>query len=588
MDGEENIKLLPGGIRNIEFSVQALQLLNGGRLKELQTGNTLSAIAVLEENNLLTSNEARVLRNAYQFYRKIEHYLQLMNDKQTHTLPSDGEMLNKISAYLSFADSKKFKATVDENRKAVTKIYQSIMGKEIKIKEKGDIAGINFENKKKALQDFKFLREGKGLLGKKDFDERTISAFQNIEPAIADYLKNAINPDTALQNFVRIIKHSNLPYIWYKELTDEKYLKSLLAICEYSQRSIDLFAEDKELIELFLNRRVFEKLDIKTFPQYTLKRLMFTLSVQFIVGLIDHDKVSDILSKYCRQKISSIFNESLEHKFPSLKYFTAALGSFGSSEMTFNSDIDLVFVVSDRKAIPNAEKVFQGILSEIRKSFPTTEVDCRLRPEGKGSILVWDINNYDFYIQKRLRIWELQAFTKISLIRGDKKLFNKFLKLIVARLVSEKEETIRREIKEMRRKLYPVGLGGALSMLNLKKTAGGIIDIEFILQYLALTSEDSFSKIAGNGVKVLKKLSDDRIGAADCKILVKNFSFLKRLDFLNQVMFNITTSLLPGDKKKLSMLSHQMNFDNVKAFQVSLNGVIKSNKFLFQKYLVKN
>ena len=261
-------------------------------MKELRTGNTLAAISSLKEKKLLSHDEAEVFKNAYEFYRKIEHYLQLMNDKQTHTIPSDAEMLNKISSYLRYSSSKKLKEAIKKNRQAVTNIYQSIMGQEILLKENKDISEINFENKKKALQDFTFLREGKGLLGQKEFDERTISKFHSIEHQIISYLKNAINPDTALQNFVRILKHSNVPYIWYKEFTDDKFLKSLLTICEYSQKSIDLFAEDSELKELFLNRRVFELIDTKSFHQYSLKRLIFTLSVQFILGLIDHEKVS--------------------------------------------------------------------------------------------------------------------------------------------------------------------------------------------------------------------------------------------------------------------------------------------------------
>ena len=588
LGSEENIKLLPGGIRDIEFSVQALQLINGGRWKELRSGNTLKSIDALEAKKLLSNSEASIFKNAYIFYRKIEHYLQLMNDKQTHTIPADPEMLYKISAYLGFDNSKKFKVALKVNRENVLKIYRSIIGKEIKVKEKRDISEINFENKKKSLQDFTFLREGKGLLGQKEFDERTSTVFQIIEPAIINYLKNAINPDAALQNFVRIIKHSNIPFIWYRELTDKKFLKSFLTVCEFSQRSINMFAEDDELIEIFLNRKVFERINAETLNQFSPKKIIFTLTVQFILGIIDHEKVSKTLSAFYKQEISRMFNESFQNKYPSLKYFVAGLGSFGTDEMTFNSDIDLVFVVNDLKVIPNAEKTFQNILSQIRKSLSPVEVDCRLRPEGKSSILVWDINSYDLYIQKRLRIWELQAFTKISFVCGDKKPFNIFIKSLITRLGLEKEGVIKSEIKEMRRKLYPANLQGNLSIINLKKSPGGIIDVEFILQYLAITSPNNFTKIAGKGVHVLYILPDDRISTDDCTTLVNNFSFLKRLDFLNQVIFNATTALLPGDKKKLKMLSRQMNFDDQEKFQLNVNEVMKSNKLIFQKCLAKN
>lgn len=588
LGSDENIKLLPGGIRDIEFSVQALQLLNGGKWKELRTGNTLKSISILNDKKLLTNEEAEVFKNSYQFYRKIEHYLQLMNDKQTHTVPTDDEMLNKISNYLGFTNVKNFKERIKEFRLSVVKIYNSIMGKEVHVKAKTDISEINFDNKKKALQDFTFLREGKGLLGQKQFDERTMAVFQAIEPQIISYLKTASNPDVTVQNFVRVIKNSRIPFIWYRELTDKKLLISFLTVCEFAQHSIDLFAEDDEIIELFLNRKVFEKIEIETLNQYSMKRIIFTLSVQFILGIINNEKVSWILSAFYRHEIKHAFRESLQTKYPGLKYFVAGLGSFGSGEMTFNSDIDLIFVVDDLKQIPNAEKAFQEILVQIRKSLSPTDVDCRLRPEGKSSMLVWDIKNYQTYIQKRLRVWELQAFTKISLVDGVTNLFGIFLNSLNARLEFENKITIVNDVKEMRRKLYPLNLGGNMSMLNIKKSPGGLVDIEFIAQYLALTSANKFSKIAGFGVKLIPKFSEKVMSKDDSEILTKNYSFLKRLDLLNQVIFNATTSIMPSDKKKIAMLSRQMNFNDVETFQNNLNEVMKSNKLLFQKYVTLN
>ena len=349
-----------------------------------------------------------------------------------------------------------------------------------------------------------------------------------------------------------------------------------------------MFAEDEEITELLLNRKVFEKIYPETISQFSMKRVTFTLTVQFILGIIDHENLSKKLSAFYRHEINRVFNEFLQRKYPSLEYFLAGLGSFGSEEMTFNSDIDLIFVVNDLKAIPNAEKVFQDLLSQIRKTLSPIEIDCRLRPEGKSSILVWDIKNYEFYIQKRLRVWELQAFTKISLICGSANLFNTFLELLKTRLKTEKSRTIANEIKEMRKKLYPANLGSKMSMLNLKKSPGGLVDSEFVIQYLALLSINNFSKIAGKGVKIIANLSVNEIDSSDSETLLKNYSFLKRLDFLNQVVFNATTSILPSDKKKISMLSKQMGFDDPEIFRVSLNEVMKSNKILFQKYLAAN
>ncbi len=224
---DEDIKLQSGGIRDIEFAVQALQLLNGGKNKSIRTSNTLDAINQLRQNNLLNQKETDDLRSSYILYRKIEHYLQLMNDSQTHVIPSDGEILKKLSAYLNYDSIKKFKNEVNRRRKIVRNIYNSILGeKKSTVKNKiRNISTINFENNKKANDDLQYLREGKGLLRYREFDQKSISVFQKIEPVLIDYLKTSLNPDLVLKNFVRVIRYITFPSLWYNEFLDKKFFK---------------------------------------------------------------------------------------------------------------------------------------------------------------------------------------------------------------------------------------------------------------------------------------------------------------------------------------------------------------------------
>lgn len=584
----ENIKLQPGGIRDIEFSVQALQLLNGGKWKELRTGNTLQAICALKNKKLLSEYEANQLISSYKFYRRIEHYLQLMNDKQTHTIPSDIEMQNKLSCYLGFKSLKQFMESLKANRERVLNIYNSIMGTDVKVKLNIDISDIHFENIKKATQDFNFLRNGKGLLGQKEFDERTISLFQNIEPKLITYLKHSIDPDSTLQNFVRVIKHSNFPNIWYKELNEPKFLKSFLNICEYSQKAVNLFSEDDELKECFLDRSCFDKLDIKDIIKKPLKKILFSLAVQYILGLIDQESLSSLISIYCKKKMHLIIEKLLKKPSLSGKYFIAALGSCGTNEMTFSSDIDLIFVVDKLKSFNNAEKKFQNILQQIRSELLPFKIDCRLRPEGKSSNLVWEIDSYDDYIQRRLRIWELQAFTKMSFVCGDEELYNNFIDILQKRLVKESIENIKSEISSMRKKLYPSTNGSSLNLLNLKKSQGGLIDVEFALQLLILSEPERFYRMAGKSQFQIINYFKENSDLEDLDSLQNNYRFLKKLILLNQICFDSTTEILPTDKKKLNLLSKQMGIENSEKFRSRLNETLRTNKLIFQKIVAKN
>lgn len=583
---DKNIKLIPGGIRDIEFSIQALQLLNGGRYKEIRTGNTLDAVNMLEEKLLLTAEEAEIFRQGYILFRKIEHYLQLMNDAQTHSIPSEGEMLYKMGAFLGYSDSAAFTEAVIKTRKEVLKIYNSIMGIKDEKSYSVKIPEITFDNKLRAEKDLQYLRGGKGLLGQKEFDKNTTELFRNIEGTLLKYLKKSLNPDLVLQNFVRIIKSDNFPSIWYNAFEDEKFFKSFLTICEYSQKSVDLFAEDEELKENFLTGKVFEKIDESKTKNWSTKKILFFLSVQHILKIISVTKLSEILTRFFTLKINSFSDEQFKNE-PGSDYFIAGMGSFGSGEMLFGSDIDLIFVVKNLDGKSYLQKDFQNFLLSLKEQFKPLDVDCRLRPEGKSSLLVWDLESYKNYIKTRARIWELQSLCKINFTCGNKKSFNSLVDAVVNRIGSENKEKIRAEIIDMRKKLYSRRLGilsPQSSILNFKKIPGGLADIDFLLQFLMLASQDMFDKLRGKGI--LQSASAlMNIGEKYKKIsgLKENFIFLKELQAANQNIFNATSSIMPNDEKKNKIIARWIGLHSAEEMRTAINKVLQSNLSIFEE-----
>ncbi len=584
---DENIKLIPGGIRDIEFSVQALQLINGGRNPEIRNCNTLDAISKLKNANILRDDEAEVLSDAYIFYRKIEHFLQLMNDTQTHTIPDQGEILEKLSAYLNFKSSTEFKSAVKNYRLKVHKIFNSVTGSEsISVKEKSKI---KFENDQKALQNLRFLREGTGLLGQKSSDNKSISDFQKIEPHLMKYLGKSISPDLVLQNFARIIKDAKFPSIWYSAFKDKKFFNSFLTILEFSQKSVDLFAEEKELREYFLTKKVFEKIETSSFNTLSVKKIDFILSVQFTLNIIPVDKLSCTLSDYFRFKISKILEEFLSNKFNPSNFFIAGLGSFSTKEMTFASDIDLIFVVNKLDAKGYLQKEFQNILLKFKNDFNPYNVDCRLRPEGKSSLLVWELGSYSNYMKERARIWELQAFTKLSFISGSKSLYAQFQKSLTERVRKEDKKNIKKEMLEMRRKIYPKSIGFSTYSFNIKKSRGGLTDIEFVLQYLILCNPDLYNKSFGNNtLKNISNLLKGNNKLKDLEKLKENFYFLKKIELLNQNIFNNTLPNLQQDDKKFMIFALRLELKKKEEFLKRIKSIALYNQNLFDKYLGEN
>lgn len=575
LSGEENIKLIPGGIRDIEFSVQALQLLNGGRIKEIRTPNTLRAIELLMKHNLLTSDEGETFRKAYILYRKIEHFLQLMNDKQTHDIPQSGEHLEKLSSFLGFKNVNDFKSNISLNRKAVSKIYNSIVGDDNSASANKHKLKISFENKKKAEQNLDYLKEGKGILGEKQFDAKTISLFNSLSESLFNYLNSSKQPDTILQNFARIVRSSSFPSLWYNEFKDENFFHSFLRICEFSQKGVDTFAEDRQLHDIYLSRKIFTDFN----PQ-NIKQLTFFLAVNFTLGLISYKEFSDRLSSFFQNKINDIASKVIPKKLNESGYFIASMGSFGSNEMTFNSDIDLIFCVEDILT-KDVHKYFQKVLQKIKEDAKPFEADCRLRPEGKSSDIVWDIKGYKNYINNRMRVWEFQSITRINFISGSKHLFDSFNKIIENKISSLPKIQIEKEIYEMRKKLYPQTISNQI--FNLKRSPGGIIDIEFLAQYLILCNNNLFETCRGKGTEEsLITLSSQ---FKDLKKAADNFSFLKKLDITNQNLFNATSSIISLDSRKIKLLSEAMGFENEEEFRKRFLEITLSNQKIFKDFL---
>ncbi|HEX2961162.1 MAG TPA: hypothetical protein VHO43_05185 [Ignavibacteriales bacterium] len=582
MGDKENVKLFSGGIRDIEFSVQALQLLNGGRINAIRTGNTLEAVTALAGHGLLTEDEAVVLSLSYGFFRRIEHFLQLMNDTQTHDLPRDTESLNVLAGFMGYKTSEQLRKKIEHTRKSVRHVFASITG-ETEKSASYSIEDVKFTDPKKALSNYRYVRTGQGLLEQKMFDKQTIDAFLRIDKTLLDYLRKSHAPDTVLDNFAKIIKTRPLPSIWYHEFTDGAFFSSVLSVCQSCQKGVDMISTSPALGDLILSRKAFSEEGLKG---ATVKQAMFILSVMFSLGIIDGIRLSRLLSGYLTEKLTEVCGkEDLKHD-----YFVAAMGSLGSEQMTFSSDIDLIFAASDDGMSQTIQSDFQNFLSAIRQSLQPFEVDCRLRPEGKSSQLVWDIEKYNEYIDRRLQTWELQAFQKIKFIHGNKKLFDALIKKIEARIEALDKEKAKQDILEMRKKIERQILSAPQShfshFLDLKKSRGGLTDIEFLLQFILISSPRIYANCLGRDAKkIISALINYSDKFLSLEALKKNYSFLRNLLLRNQTLFNSASAVLPLDGAKRTLLAREMGFKNLSEFEAALVKVLKSNKDFFDKFL---
>lgn len=575
---KEDVKTFSGGIRDIEFSIQALQLLNGGKYPEMRTGNSLIALEALFERKLLRKKEKELLGEAYIFYRRIEHYLQLMNDMQTHQIPDDAVMICKLSIYLRIYSSAKFKELLESYRKSVREIYNRILNTD-DVYSKADKKEILFKETLKAEKNLQFLRSGQGIIERKEFDSRTIELFNTLEPTLTKYLTNAVEPDRVVENFTRVIRNTKFPSIWYGEFVNKKFFGSFLRLCEYSQKTIDALASSNRLEDFFISRRVFTKNLCSDFSFLSTEQIVFMLSAQFTLGLIKQPKVAETLSAYFTFQITEI----LRKQNLNYNYFVAALGSFGASNMNFSSDIDLIVVVEEIEANEKVQSHFQDFLSVAKEIFKPFDVDFRLRPEGKKSPIVWDIKNYEAYLSNRARVWEFQSLTKLRYIHGSEALFTQFTSAIVKHAQRFTKQEIKTEIRKMYASVLQQFANSLSSGINIKKDRGGLLTIDFILQAIVLSDKKYLSKLIGSNYKrIFAKLKMDYL---EIDILKLNFEKLKFVELCLQNTFNTAAASVFNTREKKLLLSRFMKNENPDAFETELKHILKLNSFLFEKLL---
>lgn len=570
-----NIKLFSGGIRDIEFAVQALQLLYGGKKKNIKTGNTLAAIDKLKDAELLSNNEAKVLHDSYIFYRKIEHFLQLMNNTQSHTIPEDMGMKNKLVRYLDLKSVRELETIINAKRKRVRKIFNEIIGSGSR--QNNEFEKINFSDRKKAERNYRFIKYGEGLITTKSFERNSIEKFERIEPLFISLLNKSIDPDLLLQNFSNFIKWVSFPSIWYKQFENKFILSNFLKLCAFSAYAFDLLLQDKSNSDLLLTGLVFDKTK-NDFQDYSLKTVLFILSVRYSLGIITRKQFSHRLTSYIDlylqkafEKLSGLYNFSL-----------IGLGSLGTRELTSNSDLDIIILVDKFKDFEKTQNDFINAIDELRKTLNPFRIDSRLKPEGKSSFIVWDIEGYEKYFETRVRVWEMLAFSKSRFIVGDKKLYKKFIKLFVNKINSISRQEYFSELKSMQLKIRSEGTHTYSNVLNIKKSSGGLYDIDYLIGFLTLTNDKINKKLIGKGnSKRVSAIINSQKQFSQISPLGKNEEFLRKLD-LSCKMMKVNCSKIYSEKKLTASL--EKNYFRGKKLINSLDSVLKENREIFKNH----
>lgn len=572
-DRMENVKLGPGGIREIEFIGQAFQLIRGGQDTDLQERSILKILQMLGEKELLTQEDAQQLQASYRFLRRVENHIQQYQDKQTHDLPADPLVQQILAFSMDFSDWNSFKEKLDAVRTQVHQVFDLVfsLSEQKDIKGSSEIvwSGTNDDDSLQYLEQHGFLNSVESLKTLKDFkSSRAISrltakgadVIDRLIPQLIDVIQDVDNEDDTLKRVLDLFEAVAGRNVYLALLAENPNALSQLItlssaspwICHYLAEYPVLFDELLDTRSLYepLNKQqlaieleaYLESTDSEDVEQLMIKLREFKhlnilrIAAADIMGVIPVMIVSDYLTYVAEVVLETVIDRAwqlltLKHGLPpgssdnNKKFSILGFGKLGGLELGYGSDLDMVFLYDcdDGNALtgggkPISSSQFYGRLGQkVRHILDTKmlsgvlyEVDMRLRPSGDSGLLVTHINIYEAYLKENAWTWEHQALIRGRFVAGDVSLKSKYegIRERILCLPRNREE-LKNEVKDMRDKMRDALAKKELELFDLKQSIGGIVDIEFIVQFLILAyaSEKHELTTYTDNVRLLEALS---------------------------------------------------------------------------------
>ena len=547
---QNDIKLGVGGIREIEFIVQAIQLIRGGKNPHLRVKNTLESLQQIFYEKVINKDEYSKLKTAYIFLRNAEHRIQYLDNKQTHLIPG-GDDLNLLSQSFKL-DSEEFLLKLNNFRESINFQFVNFFKTE---NDHEEAAGQFHDKENKDLVDnlAKSKRWNKLSISNQ---EKILTLFRLLDEEI---LINNYKKDQKV--FLRVFDlietiSSRSNYIaFFIEYTD--CFKSVIRFASYSSWIIDYIKKHPILIDdLLINHGNYE-VDYDELHARTLEtliklksldeqldylrdfkhKLIFQLAILEIKGEIKLEAVSDELSDIADFFIN-ITIDFLKQKFNNDDLFDSfaivAYGKYGAKEMSYASDLDIVFLYEDtgydKSEFINIAKKLSTWFSSYTNAGILYELDLALRPNGNNGLLVSSFDAFEKYQMEQAWLWEHQALSKARCCYGNEALNNKFNKIRHKVLTKPRNiKELKHEIFKMRQKMYSQNNFKADSF-DLKNDKGGLIDIEFLVQFFVLMYSNKHENLLLNigNLALINALENYQLIKRDESMLLKKAYLLYR------------------------------------------------------------
>ncbi len=586
--GSFNVKLGSGGIRDVESVAQALQLLHGGRIPQVRHRSTQATLDALCDVGVLAQDDASDLLAAYRFYRRIENRLQMIAERQTHTLPTDDAELDGLARSLGFRD--------EPPRRALEGAIE----------------------RHRALCRTQFLRTF-ALAGAERIvallerwvpdllrNSMTRPLYEELAQRFAAAIDESAHPERATNNLARFVEGLRGRRFYFELLVDRpelvRRLASLFAASEYLS---SYFAAHPRLIEpifndpktLLLERAQLEaefdamlaegRRDERDFTDTFLDTLRLFHHRQLVnIGLLDlGDKVTRAeieaalteLAEVCLDRALVIGRAQLTHRIGTplgARFLVVGMGKFGSRELTYGSDLDVIFLYespgTDADAAGSAQEYHARLAQKLIWALSTRvvsgvcyEVDARLRPSGRQGTLVTSLAGFAAYHAKSAQVWERQALLRARPVAGDAALGARFDTLRRQILQAPLDSDPAPEIHRMRQRMEGELARETVQRRDFKTGHGGLLDVESIVQLLQLRHAATFPDLLHPDpvARQLDRLHQhDLLGGEDLHVLGAGWEFLQRLSSRLRVVENRSISDLDVERGDLDALAKTLGY----------------------------
>jgi glutamate-ammonia-ligase adenylyltransferase len=536
-----NVKVGRGGIREIEFFAQTQQLIAGGRHPELRVRPTLEALKVLASSNWITLEARDELTAAYIFLRRVEHRLQMMADEQTHALPDDAEAVERFACFFGYDGRAAFARDLLGHLNIVQGHYGKLF--------EGDPAGtaklpaVDYSagpDDPRLLEHFAALGFKKPIMVAQTVQqwmagdyrvfrtEATRSAFVEFVPALISGLADAEEPDHAVTAFDRFLQALQRGGRLISLLSQNRDLVALVAlILGAAPRLGDMLARQPQIMDGLIDPRFFGAMpdrrelsarlaatlaDANSYEEF-LDRLrlfgqesLFLIGTRILSGTVSAQQASVAFADVAEGIVDTVHGLvtdrfAAQHgRIKGQETAIVAMGRLGSREMTASSDLDLILLYDFDSEHPDSDGArslqgahyFARFTQRLISAFTTRtnygglyEIDMRLRPSGRAGPVASHVTSFAEYQDREAWTWEHMALTRARVISSSPDFRGKIERIIRDVLTRPRDAAgVANDVAEMRRAIALEK--GEDDVWDLKYAAGGMVDIDFIAQYLQL------------------------------------------------------------------------------------------------------